>query len=252
MMDPAHLGEYLDITRWPLAETAAWALLLSAAAVLIDRIWSDVVQSAWRRGLDRERRLSYSLPLLRIGLLVTVSSGTLYALWAMHPVAAMALGGIAIGSAVLLGTDHLRDMVGGLTLALTRPFRVGDTIESDTLRGRIEHIALTECILRGAGGEVIRAPNRQLARDALRVAHGGEALPEEIEVELPEGTDPALATSILRDLVYLSAYTDASAPVVVELQGRNRARIRATPIAPDEAADLVGDVISRVESLSRP
>ena len=71
-----------------------------------------------------------------------------------------------------------------------------------------------------------------------------------IEVDLPESLDPTQAVSILRDLVYLSAYTDASAPVVIELQGGNRARIRATPITPEEAADLTSDVIARVESHS--
>jgi len=250
MIGATSMMDYLEMIDWSLAELTAWALLLAACAFLIDRVWNDGVRSAWKLGFDRERRLSYSLPLLRFVLLAIVPVGTLYALWGQSPVAALALGATGLGLAVLLGIDHFRDMVGGLALAFTRPFRVGDTIQSGPLRGRVEHIALTECVLRGVGGEVIRVPNRQLARDALRVAHGGEALPEDIEVQLPNDHDPAQAAAALRDLVYLSAYTDASAPVVVELLGGNRARIRATPILPEEAADLVSDLVSRARSIS--
>ncbi len=60
--------------------------------------------------------------------------------------------------------------------------------------------------------------------------------------------DTTLALSALRDQVYLSAYTDTSAPVVVEVLGDRRARINATPIRQEEATALASDLIARAES----
>jgi hypothetical protein len=250
MTIPSTLAEHIELlAEWRVFGVASRTVVLTVGALILDRIWRGCLSVAWRLGLDRHRRLSYSVPLLRIVLVVAVPLGALHALWAQSPTGALVTAAVAAAVILLVATDHLRDMIGGIALAVTRPFRVGDTIRIGPIGGCVEQIGLTRCRLRGEGGESVRVPNRQVARELLRVAHRGAALPTDTEVRFPAGFGTALALSALRDQAYLSAYTDASAPVVVELLGDARARIRATPIRQEDAAALASDLISRAESL---
>ena len=242
--------EYFELwTDWPLLQLPLPLLLLAALAMLVDRLWTDAVKALWRLGFDVGRRLSYSVPLLRILLLIAVPLWVLNELRVANPLAAVAMAALTIGAFSVLALDHLRDMAGGVALAITRPFKVGDTIATGAVRGSVEHIALTRCVLRAPGGELIRVPNRQLADRTLHVARRGAALPTDIEVELPRDLDTVAALAALRDQTYLSVYTDTSAPVVVEVLSGRRARIRATPIRSEEAPALASDLIARAEAL---
>lgn len=248
-MSPSNIGDYLQVwTDWPILQLVLRALLVAAVALVLDRVWSNGVRAAWRLGVDPGRRLSYSVPLLRITLLVLVPFGVLNALRMENPMAAVTIAIVTIGTTALLALDHLRDMTGGVALVVTQPFRVGDTIRVGEVRGRVQEIALTRTVIQAWHGQHVRVPNRRLADRALEVARGGAALPAAVEVRLPEALDTALALSALRDQAYLSVYTDTSAPVVVEVLGDRRARIHVTPIRPEEASALASDLIARAES----
>ena len=67
-------------------------------------------------------------------------------------VASLGIGGIAVGLAV---QSILRDLFASLSIALDRPFVIGDSITVDGLSGTVEHLGLKSVRVRSISGEQI-------------------------------------------------------------------------------------------------
>jgi small conductance mechanosensitive channel len=77
-----------------------------------------------------------------------------------------ALGAATLGITVAL-QGVLSNYAAGVTIILTRPFRIGDTIRVRNTGGVVEDITLPSTILRGDDGERITVPNRQIIGEIL-------------------------------------------------------------------------------------
>ncbi len=250
----------------PSLEWALGLLVVAIIAFVVAWLWSKLLGLVWAVGADREKLLAFTNAPVRFSLVLWVwsvvvglgprpqflgdpslrtvvpSEGLLWEL--MLPAFFTII-------ATIWGFNSLRDMAGGLALSLTRPFRVGDEIATASAHGRVSRVGLTRVRMKTEHGALIEVPASELASETLRIApRRGGALPIEIEVEIGAAVEPDRAIDLLRDHALLSAYADASVPVVVELLGYRRARIVATPTHPDDADQLRGDLASRAASLS--
>jgi small conductance mechanosensitive channel len=77
-----------------------------------------------------------------------------------------ALGAATLGITVAL-QGVLSNYAAGVTIILTRPFRIGDTIGVRNVTGLVEDITLPATILRGDQDERITVPNRQIIGEIL-------------------------------------------------------------------------------------
>ncbi len=66
-----------------------------------------------------------------------------------------------------------------------------------------------------------------------------------MNVKVRAGANINRAADALREQTYLSAYADASAPVICEVLDGEAAIIRATPVHPDDADELRSDLAAR-------
>lgn len=80
-------------------------------------------------------------------------------------VAGVGIGGIAIALAV---QSILGDALGSLTIALDKPFAVGETIQVDDLIGTIEHVGLKTTRIRALTGEQVILANSDLLKLRIR------------------------------------------------------------------------------------
>lgn len=80
-------------------------------------------------------------------------------------VAGLGVGGIAVALAVqtLLG-----DLLASLSIALDRPFVLGDSLRIDSLEGTVEHIGIRSTRLRSVSGEQIILSNTDLIKSRVR------------------------------------------------------------------------------------
>lgn len=76
------------------------------------------------------------------------------------------LGAATLGITVAL-QGVLSNYAAGVTIILTRPFRIGDTIGVRAVTGLVEDITLAATVLRGDNGERITVPNRQILGEIL-------------------------------------------------------------------------------------
>ena len=77
----------------------------------------------------------------------------------------MGIGGIAVA---LAAQTILGDVFASITIALDKPFAIGDLIVFDDIMGRVEHIGLKTTRLRSLSGEQIVISNAELLKSRLR------------------------------------------------------------------------------------
>jgi small-conductance mechanosensitive channel len=137
--------------------------------------WGNGIISFWvqryavRRGMTTgpaAATVGAVVVLLRIALFLVLFLFALDNLgFAIGPlVAGLGIGGIAVALAV---QNILGDLFAALSIALDKPFVVGDFITIDTLGGTVEHIGLKTTRLRSLSGEQIIVGNADLLRSRI-------------------------------------------------------------------------------------
>src|ERR1700721_3141780 len=74
-------------------------------------------------------------------------------------------GGVAVGLAL---QNVLGDLFASLSIALDKPFVVGDTLTIDTFTGKVEHIGIKTTRLRSVSGEQIILSNADILKSRVR------------------------------------------------------------------------------------
>jgi small-conductance mechanosensitive channel len=97
-------------------------------------------------------------------------------------IAGLGIGGVAVALAL---QNILGDLFGALSIALDKPFIVGDLIEVDTFIGRVEHIGLKTTRLRSVTGEQIVIANSDLLRSRIRNYRHMRERRETIRIRVP-------------------------------------------------------------------
>jgi small-conductance mechanosensitive channel len=180
--------------------------------------------------------------------------GVLSALLVIPQVRAVA-GGILASSAVIgliigfAARSTIANWVAGLSIALTQPLRLGDSIAIDGSIGTVEEIGLTYTFIRTRDNDRLVIPNEKLASDTIRnstiVSRKKLA---EVTVQVPLDTDLSDVVAAARDAVG----ADPTAEVVVTGLGTEvTVALRAWADDVDAARALEGDLRLRVHEALR-
>ena len=160
-----------------------------------------IEQRRARAGLDASLTGSMDIILFIAGIIIWGIAGLL-ALdslgVAVKPLlAGLGIGGIAVALAV---QTVLGDLLACISIALDRPFTVGDSLAVDNLSGTVEHIGVKSTRLRSDTGEQIVMSNTDILKS--RVRNYGRMQQRTITFGIPlvPDTDPALLRR-LPDLV---------------------------------------------------
>jgi small-conductance mechanosensitive channel len=79
--------------------------------------------------------------------------------------AGLGIGGIAVALAV---QTVLGDLLASMSIALDKPFAVGDALQVDDINGTVEHIGVKSTRLRSVSGEQVIVSNADIVRSRLR------------------------------------------------------------------------------------
>lgn len=80
-------------------------------------------------------------------------------------VASLGVGGIALGLAM---QNVLGDLIASLSIALDKPFVIGEFIVTQDFKGTVTHIGLRSTRLEGLDGEFLVIPNNDLMKSRIR------------------------------------------------------------------------------------
>ncbi|MDX2481182.1 MAG: mechanosensitive ion channel family protein [Desulfuromusa sp.] len=123
-----------------------------------------------------------------------------------------ALGALAFGSSFAIA-GPLSNYGSGLTLILTRPFVVGNTISVQGVSGVVEEIRLAATLLITEDGEEITIPNKHIVGEILLNSFENKVI--EASVGISYQDDPEQAIEVLRQvLAEIDEITQDPAPQV--------------------------------------
>ncbi|SEA11786.1 small conductance mechanosensitive channel [Desulfuromusa kysingii] len=126
-----------------------------------------------------------------------------------------ALGAVAFGSSLAI-QGPLSNYGAGLTLILTRPFVVGNTITVQSVSGVVEEIRLAATILTTEDGEELTIPNKLIVGEILRNSFANKII--ETSVGISYEDDPQRAIAVLQQVLaqFPEISTDPAPQVGIE------------------------------------
>jgi small conductance mechanosensitive channel len=133
--------------------------------------------------------------LVLVALVVIVTLGNLGI--AITPLIAM-VGAGAFGATLAI-QGLLANYGAGVSIIVSRPFVVGNTIAVQSASGVVEHVSLSTTTLIGEDGERILVPNRRIVGEIIVNSDTWRIV--ESEIAVAAGSDVARATAALREAV---------------------------------------------------
>jgi len=160
---PPRVGHWFNVGLvlifW--AQAARWAM--TAVRFAVD------VRRARSAGPDTLLRSSMQVILFAAGLLIWGIAALLaldnLGIEIKPLLAGLGIGGIALALAV---QTVLGDLLASLSIALDRPFGLGDALSVDDVQGTVEHIGVKSTRLRSVNGEQIILSNADILRARVR------------------------------------------------------------------------------------
>jgi small-conductance mechanosensitive channel len=177
----ARLAFYLQAARWGWGAVAFW------------------LARSTRRRAEHDKASLATLNLL--GVVARVAVGALVFLLALDAlgvnitalVTGLGIAGVAVALAV---QTTLGDLLASLSIALDKPFVVGDTIAFDQFTGTVENIGLKTTRLRAIGGERLVVANSELLKARIRNFQGQAERRVQFVLTFPLTTPPAAVARV--------------------------------------------------------
>lgn len=169
-------------------------LILMAGFLVAGWVGKAVLRAQERRHVDVTLRqfIANTLRLVVIALFAMIALGKLGI--SIAPLVA-AVGGVALGAGVAL-QGPISNYGAGLSIILTRMFKVGDTIEVLNCAGVVSDISLAATRLKAEDGEDIIIPNKQIVGEIHRNSYGNRIVEGVIGVAY--SADPLRAIELVR------------------------------------------------------
>lgn len=143
----------------------------AAILVLVVGWWAISRVNSWFKNLLSKKKVEVSLILFLCSLLnallkimLVVSVAAMVGIATTSFVAVLGAASLAIGLAL---QGSLANFAGGVLILLTKPFKIGDFIESDGARGKVESITVLNTILTTATGNSAILPNGNVANNKV-------------------------------------------------------------------------------------
>ncbi len=111
-------------------------------------------------------------------------------------IATLGLTSIAVGFAF---KDVFENFIAGLMILLSRPFSIGDTLRSQGITGKVEHIGVRSISLRQADGELVLIPAVKLVSDVVAVVTNQRARRFELIIGISANCDIDEAVQIMQE-----------------------------------------------------
>ena len=206
-----NFNELLDFTLFGFSLRSVAVFCLKAAVIyLFVRIVTAFIKYLFRRSLRRQGKLAVDET--KAGFIRQIVVAAVYiigvaAVLSLIPgmekvsnsiLASAGIGAMAVG---LASQDALSNIVGGLFIIFSRPFKVGDFIMvDDIITGTVVEITLRHTVIRNAENRMILIPNNKMnSSTVVNSSYGETATCAFVEVGVSYNTDLDGAMEAMRD-----------------------------------------------------
>lgn len=207
------LNELLNVTVFGLSLSWLITFCIKATVIyLLIRVVTAVAKYLFRRSMQRQGKLM--LDETRVGFVRQIVVAVIYligvsAILSLIPgmekvsnsiLASAGIGAMAVG---LAAQGALANIVGGMFIIFSRPFKVGDYIMVDNvIKGTVTEITLRHTVIKNTENRMILVPNSTMNSSTIINSSFGEAETcAFVEVGVAYSTDLDHAISVMRDEV---------------------------------------------------
>ena len=178
------------------------ALLIIAAGVYASR-WVGAIFNKWLGRLTLEPPVRQLL--VRVSRLIVVGLFLVMALQNLGVDLLPLIAGLGVaGAGVALAMQGvLGNLVAGLTIIFTRPFRVGEYVSMIGVEGRVESIDLFSTRLSHPDHSIVVVPNRKIVGEILH--NYGQIRQLNLSVSIGRADDLARALAVVSEVVKANA-----------------------------------------------
>ena len=178
------------------------ALLIIAAGVYASR-WAGAIFNKWLGKLTLEPPVRQLL--VRVSRLIVVGLFLIMALQNLGVDLLPLIAGLGVaGAGVALAMQGvLGNLVAGLTIIFTRPFRVGEYVSMIGVEGRVESIDLFSTRLSHPDHSIVVVPNRKIVGEILH--NYGQIRQLNLSVSIGRAEDLARALAVVNEVVKANA-----------------------------------------------
>ena len=178
------------------------ALLIIAAGVYASR-WVGAIFNKWLGRLTLEPPVRQLL--VRVSRLIVVGLFLVMALQNLGVDLLPLIAGLGVaGAGVALAMQGvLGNLVAGLTIIFTRPFRVGEYVSMIGVEGRVESIDLFSTRLSHPDHSIVVVPNRKIVGEILH--NYGQIRQLNLSVSIGRAEDLARALAVVSEVVKANA-----------------------------------------------
>ncbi|MFN2100623.1 mechanosensitive ion channel family protein [Altererythrobacter sp. MF3-039] len=113
-------------------------------------------------------------------------------------IAGLGIGAVAIGFAF---QDIFENFLAGVLIMLREKMRIGDVIECEGIKGKVEHITLRETYVRDMSGEVTLVPNAMLFKNPVEILTDQSQRRHDVVAGVSYDTDLDHAADVIRQAV---------------------------------------------------
>lgn len=185
-------------------------LIKGAIIYLFVRILTGITKYLFHRSLTRSSntmldvtKVSFLRQIVVIAIYIIGIGGFLSLIPGMEKVSTsiLASAGIVAMAVSLASQDALSNVVGGLFIIFSHPFKLGDYIEVDsTIKGTVKEITLRHTVIRDAENRMILVPNNKInSSTIINSSYGDTATCAFVEVGVSYTVDLNHAIDIMRD-----------------------------------------------------
>jgi small conductance mechanosensitive channel len=205
--------------------------------------WIGVVFDRWLGKLHLEPPVR--LLLVRVARLLVLGLFAIMALQNLGVDLLPLIAGVSVaGAGIALAMQGvLGNLVAGLTIIFTRPFRVGEYVAMVGVQGRVESIELFATRLSHPDRSVVVVPNRKIVGEILH--NYGQVLQLDLGVEIARSADLDRALAVIGEVVQANARAlrDPAPAVGVSALGERTLRIAVKPwVKVPDAVDASAEI----------
>ncbi|MBB3032832.1 mechanosensitive ion channel family protein [Alteriqipengyuania lutimaris] len=113
-------------------------------------------------------------------------------------IAGLGIGAVAIGFAF---QDIFENFLAGVLIMLREKMRIGDVIECEAIKGKVEHITLRETHVRKLSGELTIVPNSMIFKNPVEILTDENLRRHEVVAGVSYDTDLDHAAEVIRKAV---------------------------------------------------
>lgn len=182
--------------------------IIGAIIILLLGLWVAGRISNWSLALMQRHNLDITLSrfiascvkILVIAMVAVVALGKLGI--SVTPLLAM-IGAVGLGAGLAI-QGLLSNYSAGLTIVLTRPYVVGDTINVQGVTGLVKEVHLSHTLLTNEDGVEILIPNKHVVGEIIHNSHANTLA--EVSIDIAYSADPEQVSALLAST--LAAFGD--------------------------------------------